>query len=163
MSRMFNKSRIKRIKRDEHASIEGLPLQLMIMGIIASLGTAVIVGWISSIQTPTYIGQVDFSPQEILVYDTDGNGIFDTKLKDFTLRVLDTGGNPIENANVLIEGSSVNNDHHRLYGKTDADGMVVFHDVSFRLIGDRTTSVAVTVSGQGIASDYWTEILVLPS
>lgn len=163
MSKMISFARIKRIRKDNRASIEGLPLQLMIMGIIASLGTAVIVGWISSIQTPTYIGQVDFSPQEILVYDADGNGVFEVKLKDLSLRVLDTGGNPVENANVLIDGSSVNNDHHRLYGKTDADGGVHFHDVSFKLIGDRTTTVTVTISGQGIASDYWTEILVLPS
>ena len=155
-------SRRKRIFKDHSASIEGLPLQLMIMGIIASLGTAVIVGWISSIQTPTCIGNVEFEPDEIFVTDKNRDGIFDATIKEFSLRVVDTAGNPIGNANILLEGTSICNEHHRLYGKTNDDGMLVFKDVSFRVVGDRTTTITVSVSGQGITSDYWAEIIVLP-
>ncbi|MDH4122718.1 MAG: Ig-like domain-containing protein [Thermoplasmata archaeon] len=149
--------------KDEKGSIEGLPLQLMIMGIIASLGTAVIIGWISSIETPKYIGEVEFFPEKISVVDTQKDGIFEGSLKELSLRVLDSGGNPVSDADVIIEGSSIDNDHHRLYGKTDADGMLTFHDVSFKVIGDRITTISVSISGQGITGNYWTEIIILPS
>jgi hypothetical protein len=152
----------KLISTDQRASIEGLPLQLMIMGIIASLGTAVIVGWISSIQTPICIGNVEFEPEEILVSDKDHDGVFEATLSELSLRVTDTAGNPVKNANVILEGSSICNEHHRLYGKTNEDGMLIFKDVSFKVVGDRTTTVTVSVSGQGITSDYWAEIIVLP-
>lgn len=155
-------SRKKQICNDQGASIEGLPLQLMIMGIIASLGTAVIVGWISSIQTPTCIGNVEFEPDEIFVTDENKDGIFEATVKELSLRVVDTAGNPVGNANVLLEGTSICNEHHRLFGKTNDDGLLVFKDVSFRVVGDRTTTVTVSVSGQGITSDYWAEIIVLP-
>lgn len=161
---MSESNRIARIKvrRDESGSIEGLPLQLMIMGIIASLGTAVIVGWISSIQTPIYVGQVDIDPEEIFVKDADNNGIFDADLKEMKITVTDTSGNPIENAKILLEGSSLDNEHHRLFGTTGADGQLVFNGVLVKLIGDRTAAIKVSISGQGIASEYWTEIMVLP-
>lgn len=32
--------------------IEGLPLQLMIIILVATMGTAIIVGWMGSIETP---------------------------------------------------------------------------------------------------------------
>lgn len=40
--------------------IEGLPLQLMIIILVATMGTAIIVGWMGSIETPQSIGSVDF-------------------------------------------------------------------------------------------------------
>lgn len=151
-----------KIRRDEAGSIEGMPLQLMIMGIVASLGTAIIVGWISSIQAPVYVGAVDIDPPEILVQDQDKNGVFEAVVDEMRIGITDTGGNPIGDAKILIEGSALGNEHHRLYGTTGADGAIVFKDVSVRLIGDHVGTLRVSVSGQGIASDYWTEIIVLP-
>lgn len=161
MSESNRMSRIK-IRKDESGSIEGLPLQLMIMGIIASLGTAVIVGWLSSIQTPIYIGKVEVSPQEIFVHDSDENGIFDADIEEMTVRITDTSGNPIGDAQVLMEGSALSNEHHRLFGTTDAEGLLSFKGVSIEVIGDHVTSLKMSVSGQGIASEYWTEVMVLP-
>lgn len=153
----------RKSRRNEAGSIEGLPLQLMIMGIIASLGTAVIVGWVSSIDTPVYIGEVETDPQEVAVADPDGDGIFEASLDELTITVCDTGGNPIEGATILCEGTSLDNDHHRLYGVTDADGRIAFGEVAFKVAGDRLSSVRITVGGQGVAGDYWTELIVLPS
>ena len=153
----------RKSRKDESGSIEGLPLQLMIMGIIASLGTAVVVGWVSSIETPIYVGQVETDPQEIAAIDDDGDGIYEVSLKELRIKVLDTGGNPIGGAGVLCEGASLNNDHHRLYGVTDEDGALLFSDVSFKIVGDRIATVKISISGQGVAGDYWTELVVLPS
>jgi hypothetical protein len=161
---MSESNRISRIKlrKDENGSIEGLPLQLMIMGIIASLGTAVIVGWVSSIQTPIYIGKVEISPQEILVHDSDENGVFDAELDEMTIRITDTSGNPIGDAQVLIEGSALGNEHHRLFGTTDNEGMLEFKSVSVKVIGDHVCALKMSVSGQGLASEYWTDVMVIP-
>jgi len=156
-------ARNRKPARDDSGSIEGLPLQLMIMGIIASLGTAVIVGWVSSIDTPVYIGQVETSPQEIAVADPDGDGVYEASLDELAIRVLDTSGNPIGGAGVLCEGASLDNEHHRLYGVTDADGGLVFHDVAFKVVGDRLASIRISIGGQGVAGDYWTELIILPS
>jgi len=149
--------------RDESGSIEGLPLQLMIIGIIASLGTAVIVGWISSIEAPVYIGQVETDPREIAVYDEDGDGVYEASLDELRVRVLDANGNPVEGASVLCEGASIDNEHHRLYGSTDASGEVVFRDMAVKITGDRIATIRLSIGGQGIAGDYWTEIIILPS
>lgn len=153
----------RKSRKDESGSIEGLPLQLMILGIIASLGTAVVVGWVSSIETPVYVGQVETNPQEIAAIDDDGDGVYEVSLKELRIRVLDTGGNPIGGAGVLCEGASLDNDHHRLYGITNADGEMLFSDVSFKIVGDRIATIKISISGQGIAGDYWTELVVLPS
>lgn len=140
-----------------------MPLQLMIMGIIASLGTAVIVGWVSSIDTPVYIGEVETEPQQVAVADSDEDGVYEATLDELSVRVLDTSGNPIEGAVVLCEGASLDNEHHRLYGVTDAEGGAVFRNVSFKVAGDRLASVRISIGGQGVAGDYWTELMVLPS
>jgi hypothetical protein len=153
----------RRMARDGAGSIEGLPLQLMIMGIIASLGTAVIVGWVSSIDTPVYIGSVETDPHEVLVADADGDCVYEAQLDELAIRVLDTGSEPIEGVAVLCEGASLDNDHHRLYGVTDQDGKMVFSEVAFKVSGDRLTSVRISVGGQGVAGDYWTELIILPS
>jgi len=135
----------------------------MIMGIIASLGTAVVVGWVSSIEAPVYVGEVDTSPKEIAVIDEGGNGTYGSCVEELEIKVFDTGGSPIKGAAVLCEGACLDNPHHRLYGVTDAGGSVIFKDVSVRIEGDRIASIKVSISGQGISGDYWTEIIVLPS
>jgi len=153
----------RRFGRDDSGSIEGLPLQLMIMGIIASLGTAVVVGWMSSIEAPVYVGQVETSPREVVATDEDGDGVYQASVKELKVRVLDTGGNPLAGAGVLCEGASIDNDHHRLYGVTNAEGELIFSDVGFRVAGDRMAAVKISISGQSIAGDCWTEVVVLPS
>jgi len=155
-------SRRKKIQTDEKGSIEGLPLQLMIIGLIASLGTAVIVGWISSIETPRYIGMVEIEPQDIIVFDPDGDGIYERELNSITLKILDTAGKAVENAKILLEGEGINNEHSRFFGTTGSDGIVTLWDVSIEVTGGQITTICVLVSGQEIANEYRTEILVIP-
>lgn len=148
---------------DGRGSIEGLPLQLMIVGLIASLGTAIIVGWISSIETPIYVDHIEIVPRDILVSDPDGDGLFEAEIELFTLRVLDTTGKTIENARVILEGACINNAHHRLYGITEEEGLLSFEDLSISVVGDRISTIAITVTGQGIANEFQTEIMVIPT
>jgi len=150
-------------RNDDRGSIEGLPLQLMIIGLIASLGTAVIVGWISSIETPTYVGEVELSPDFIAVTDEDGDGKFDANMEKLELRILDTSGKGINGALILLEGASICNEHHRILGTTNQEGFVAFDDLRIEVSGDRIATILVTVNGQGISDEYRTEILVIPA
>lgn len=40
------------LKNDRSGGIEGLPLQLMILILIATLATAIIIGWMGNIEEP---------------------------------------------------------------------------------------------------------------
>jgi len=52
----------RRIVCDTSAGIEGLPLQLLIMVVVAGLGLTVIVGWMNSISAPHSIGDIIVTP-----------------------------------------------------------------------------------------------------
>ena len=66
----------KGIGRDRRGSIEGLPLQLMMMVLIAGLGSAMVIGWMGDVQTPTAIGDVATDANEVIMTDPDGDGLY---------------------------------------------------------------------------------------
>jgi len=74
---------------DDYGGIEGLPLQLMIVILVATMGTAIIVGWMGSIETPHSIGEVEY---EDCINAEDGT------IPTFTVTVYDQDGNRLEGA-----------------------------------------------------------------
>ena len=54
-----------RSMRDETGGIEGMPLQLMIVVIVAGLVLAVVLGWTLSIQGPAVIKSVSANPTTV--------------------------------------------------------------------------------------------------
>ncbi|HPR98555.1 MAG TPA: hypothetical protein PLC39_04585, partial [Methanomassiliicoccales archaeon] len=72
---------------DRDGGIEGLPLQLMIMVIVAGLGTAILVGWMGGLSAPEAIASVNGSPTEILLSDGDGDGTFENDDAKLTIIV----------------------------------------------------------------------------
>ena len=53
------------LKNDRSGGIEGLPLQLMILILIATLATAIIIGWMGNISTPESIGDVTLDKSDV--------------------------------------------------------------------------------------------------
>ena len=49
----------KALRKNRKGGIEGLPLQLMIIIMVATLGTAIIIGWMGNIEEPDSISRVD--------------------------------------------------------------------------------------------------------
>ena len=160
-SRPWDRDRWK-VGRDDRASIEGLPLQLMIIGLIASLGTAIVVGWISSIEAPRYIGDININPNNIILTDPDDDGHYTDVLEELTIRILDTADKPVAGAVVIIEGASIDNEHHRVHGVTDADGMLILRDIHIKISDNRISVIYVTVRGDGLENEYRSELLVFP-
>ena len=85
--------------KNKKGGIEGLPLHLLIVIVIASLGLSMMVGWMNNIEEPTTISRVE-------AYATPVEGDYG---KDFniTIVVYDNKGNPVEGAAVALTGLGV--------------------------------------------------------
>jgi len=88
-----------RLKGNNKGGIEGLPLQLMIMIMVATMGSAVIVGWMGNIDTPQYISTLGV--EENIVYIDDG------EIPDIHICVLDQNDEPMKGVTVRIVNSQV--------------------------------------------------------
>lgn len=153
----------KGLAKDLWGGIEGLPLQLLIMVVVAGLGLTVIVGWMNSIAAPHSIGQVFVSPSQILVYDEDGDGIYEQTDLTVTVIVTDQSGDRLEGATVILEGANIRSaDGSPVRGLTDEQGQVVFFGLTVEQFGRKLTTVTVTVTkgDYGVDSSY--EIPVIP-
>ena len=82
----------KAMRTNRKGGIEGLPLQLLIIIVVASLGLAMMVGWMNSIDGPDTIDSIEAS------YEKVGDSF------EITVRVLDQDGYGVEGADVIITG-----------------------------------------------------------
>ena len=149
---------------DEDGGIEGLPLQLLIMVVVAGLGLTILMGWMNSIAAPHSIGDVFVTPSEIVVFDDDGDGVYTRDGVAITVTVTDEKGDRLEGATVVLEGANVKDgDGRPARGVTDSNGQVLFRGLEVECFGSKLTTVTVTVAkgDYGIDSSY--EILVIPS
>lgn len=148
---------------DTSAGIEGLPLQLLIMVVVAGLGLTIVMGWMNSISTPKSIGDVFVTPGEILVHDEDGDGLYTRYGLTIIVTVTDQGGDRLEGATVLLEGANVRTESgDPVRGVTDESGQVVFADVCVEQFGSRLTTITVTVAKGDYGVDSTYEIPVVP-
>lgn len=149
---------------DCSAGIEGLPLQLLIMVVIAGLGLTIVMGWMNSIAAPHSIGEVFVTPSEIFVYDADGDGLYTAEGLIIAVTVTDEGGDRLEGATVVLDGANIMmSDGGSPRGVTDSRGQVVFSGLSVEHFGSKLTTVTVTVAkgDYGVDSSY--QIPVIPS
>ncbi len=126
----------KRLKRnDEEGVLEGLPLYLIILVVIAGVATAVIAGWMMSAQS-TELGSIEIDEEDKII-DTNPN-------QNIEVTAYDRNDNPLEGATVIISGCGVEED-----GLTEEDGTYTAEgvnpdgegniDVEVRYTGETTT------------------------
>ena len=84
------------LRKNRKGGIEGLPLQLLIIIVVASLGLTMMVGWMNNIEEPTTISRI-----EVYADPTDSDYKKDF---DVTVVVYDNKGNPVEGATVALTG-----------------------------------------------------------
>jgi hypothetical protein len=163
-SDMRNKKVGMSLKEDRAAGIEGLPLQLLIMVVVAGLGLTIIMGWMNSISAPHAIGEVFVNPGEILVYDVDGDGLYDCSGVTVTVTVTDEGGDRLEGATVMLDGANVRHaDGTAVRGVTDAQGQILFTNLKVEQFGSGLSTITVTVAKGDYGIDSSFEIPVIPS
>jgi hypothetical protein len=153
----------KSLNGDRKAGIEGLPLQLMILVVIAGVGTAVILGWMSGLQAPATIGSVHAYPGEIVLDDDNGDGIFEGSDIEISITVLDQKGTGIQGTTVVLEGAGISyqNEIGLVHGSTDSDGTVHFTDLGASHAGSNICFITVTVIKPGFGSGQEVQIPVL--
>lgn len=145
-----------RLKHDHSGGIEGLPLQLMIIILIATIGTGIILSWMGSIETPKSIGGVDVL-SETVTCDKLGNIAGDVEIL-----VTDQDGNPLEGATIVLTGMGVKNAHNTtVYGTTDSNGTVSFSDLTVTPPGGAYGYLKINVSKTGYGEDSSARIVVI--
>ena len=160
----------KALRKNRKGGIEGLPLQLMIIIMIATLGTAIIVGWMGNIEEPQSISKVDVDSGEIdltkssSVYASTSTGNFGSyyyPTKDVVITVYDQNGNPLPDATVVLTGLGVTDSQgHTVHGNTDDNGMVVFKNIRLKMNG-HVGYIDVEVSKSGYGENSSCRITVL--
>jgi hypothetical protein len=152
------------LRNDCSGGIEGLPLQLLIMVVVAGLGLTIIMGWMNSIAAPHSIGEIYVSPSEILVYDEDKDGLYTKSGIVMTITVTDQSGDRLEGATVMLDGANIKTkEGGPVRGVTDSHGQVVLTGLSLESFGTRLTTITVTVAKGDYGIDSSFEIPVIPS
>ncbi|MFP4050360.1 MAG: hypothetical protein ACLFVB_01305 [Thermoplasmata archaeon] len=101
-----------RLRRDETGALEGLPLYLILLVVIAGVSTAIIFGWMRSAQS-TELGHIEVDASNGYVTSGSNNKI--------EVKAFDQGNDPLTGATVKIEGCGVNE-----IGETDSEGTIKF-------------------------------------
>jgi hypothetical protein len=144
----------KNIRRDRDAGIEGLPLQLMIMVVVAGLGTAIILGWMGGLSAPNGIDAVYSNPTEVVLSDGDHDGVYTRSGFSITISVMDKGGDAVKGATVVLDGCNIaSSNGKQVHGTTDDMGKVTFSGLSASQTGKSVGFVSVSVTKSGLGTD----------
>ena len=104
-----------KLKGNNRGGIEGLPLQLMIVIMVATMGSAVILGWMGNIDTPHYISSLNV--EENIVYIENG------EIPDIHVLVLDENDEPMDGVTLRIANNQAVHPEGREYDVvTDSNG-----------------------------------------
>jgi len=147
-------SSIRKLRKDASGGIEGLPLQLMIMVVVAGVGTAILLGWMGGLSAPSGIGAVYSNPTEIVLNDGDHDGVYTRSGITITVSVLDTNGDAVKGATVVLDGANIVTSQGRtVHGTTDDAGKVTFTGLSASQAGKTVGFITATVTKSGMGTD----------
>ena len=147
-------ARFRRLNRK--GGIEGLPMELMIIVVIATLGTAMLIGWMGNIEQPETIGNVDSSVDQIIMTS-------DKSTTSFNITVTDTSGDGIPGATVLLTGCNVQKGSSTatVYGITNDQGVATFSNLSIQKTTSGVGYINVSVSAGAYGEDSSLKIPVV--
>lgn len=157
----FRRFQTTKLSRNRRGGIEGLPLQLMIIIMIATLGTAVIVGWMGDIETPKSIDDVTVESGDIRLSGHEYRGYY-TYSSPVRICVTDQNGDPLEGAAVVLSGlGTVQTSGSTAYSVTDTDGCATFSNLKIKLGSSNIGFITVNVSKAGYGEDESCRITVV--
>ena len=152
---------LRRLRTDRFGGIEGMPLQLLIMVIVAGVALAIILGWVVSLPAPAVIKTVSLGHSSVAIANAPIDSVA-TRSYTFTVTALDAKNEPIPNILVTLEGSITAGRIAKADGDDNTvDGTASFGSIQFRLpAGVASGSVRVTVQKSGFTSPSPLEVLV---
>jgi len=141
--------------RDESGGIEGMPLQLMIMVIVAGLVLAVVLGWTLSIQGPAVIKNVSTDPTSVDLGNTPED-LPATRTVPIRVTAFDAKNAPIKDAIVTIGGAVAKTLVRQDGEDGTVDGTVTFSSVTVSLPpGVSVGELTLTVQKAGFPTKSW--------
>jgi len=152
---------ISKLRKNRSGGIEGLPLQLMIVILVATLGTAILIGWMGSLEAPSQIGSVSVDSGDIMLTKTTGSEKY-TDTGYVKIYVTDQNGDALPGATVVLTGCGiVTKAGATVHGVTDAKGYVEFKDLRVSLRGQKVGFVDIEVSKSGYGTDSTARVAVI--
>ena len=138
-----------------------MPLQLMIVILVATLGTAIILGWMGSLESPPHIGSVNIDSGDIVLDLTSGSERY-TDSGYVRIFVTDQNGDGLSGATVVLSGCSVSTSAgNTAHAVTDAFGYAEFVDIHASLRGSKIGFISVDVSRSGYGTNSAARIAVI--
>lgn len=110
----------RRISLDERGALEGLPLQLIIMVVIAGIAISIVIAWLTIFTAPD-LARIELHSAEP---ETDPMRITENTTS-ITIKAWDTKGNPLEGVTIKMSGASV-----LVAGMTDSVGTFTARDLN---------------------------------
>jgi hypothetical protein len=110
----------KSIRLDDRGALEGMPLQLIIMVIIAGIAISIIIAWLTIFTAP------DLAKIELYSAEPSTDPIRVTEnTTSITIKAWDTKGNPLESVSIKMSGANLIQ-----AGMTGADGTYTARDLN---------------------------------
>jgi hypothetical protein len=110
----------KRIRLDDRGALEGMPLQLIIMVVIAGIAISIVIAWLTIFTAP------DLAKIELYSAEPATDPIRITEnTTSIAVKAWDTKGNPLESVSVKISGANI-----IVAGLTQADGTFTARDLN---------------------------------
>lgn len=144
----------RRIAKDEHGDILGMPLYLVIIIIIAGMGLVILVAWFATIdRSPSTSIELTTTPNTIYIYDDGshgdgaaGDGIYGNDNIVITVLVKDNNGKEVSGVSLSLDGMGLKTAAgERVTGTADSDGKAVF--TGLRIIDQVQGDGKITVNG----------------
>ena len=151
----------KALRKNRKGGIEGLPLQLMIVIMVATLGTAIIIGWMGNIEEPHSISNVVVDSGEIDLTGVSSSNSSYRSNENVVISVFDQSGNPLSGATVVLTGLGVTDSGGKTaHGTTNSDGTVTFTGLKLKMTG-HIGYITVEVSKSGYGENSSCKITVI--
>lgn len=108
------------IRLDDRGALEGMPLQLIIMVVIAGIAISIIIAWLTIFTAP------DLAKIELYSAEPSTDPIRVTEnTTSITIKAWDTKGNPLESVSIKMSGANLIR-----AGITGADGTYTARDLN---------------------------------
>ncbi len=134
------------MRRNNQGALEGLPLYMIILIVIAAVAVAVVMGWMKSAQTQ------ELSHIDVEIYEgsiSDGKKLSELKMeegKTYAVRVYayDSKNNLMKDVKVVLDGCT----EHEVE-LTDSSGKVTFTGITPHLGGAADGEITITATYTG--------------
>jgi len=132
----------RRISVDEMGALEGMPLQLIIMVVIAGIAISIVIAWLTIFTAP------DLAKIELYSVEPDTNPIRITEnTTSITLKAWDTKGNPLEGVSIKMSGANL-----LVAGMTGPDGTFTVNNLKLDIGSSDFGSIHVEAEYSGTLS-----------